>query len=513
MDRNLLLAIVLSVGVYAAWFGLVERRVARAPASQASTLESPGAPQAAPQSRPPSAPVDQPEQKPKDSPEDREELAKRSSKITLGSAQALVMAQGAALISWTEQAPLGDVELVEEPRPGFLATWTDIRFTQETKNPNRFWARRSDGLKMIKEFRPGVGEALPTLSITLVNEGARVAESADWSLSLGPGLGTIASERQENRKVWRQLALRKGEKGLAGKIEVLQPGKAPGDYRWAGIDNRYFLAALLPPEGFSLWAGQASGPPMIELKPAGPPLQPGRSISWDIPFYIGPKGHSWLKHYELGLERSIDFGYFSQLGRFIMNVLTAIHRWTGNWGWSIILLTLLLQIGLFPLTYKSLKAMSAMKKLQPELARLQQRYANDKEKYQREMMELYRKSGANPLGGCLPLLLQLPIFYALYNALRNAWELHGASWVLWIRDLSAKDPYYVLPLIMGAIMFFQNKMNPPSTDPAQAQIMTWMPVIFTFMFLNFPSGLVLYWLTNSLLSALQQMALKNRLSA
>jgi YidC/Oxa1 family membrane protein insertase len=129
-----------------------------------------------------------------------------------------------------------------------------------------------------------------------------------------------------------------------------------------------------------------------------------------------------------------------------------------------------------------------------------------------ELMEMYKKSGANPLGGCLPILVQMPIFIALFNALRNAWELHGAPWTLWVRDLSAQDPYYILPLVMGGVMFVQNKMNPPAVaDPVQAKIFTYMPLLFTFMFLNFPAGLVLYWLTNSLLSLAQQILLKNRL--
>ena len=178
------------------------------------------------------------------------------------------------------------------------------------------------------------------------------------------------------------------------------------------------------------------------------------------------------------------------------------------------MLTVVLQFVLFPLTYKQMKSMAVMKRIQPEISKLQQKYAKDQRRMQTEMMELYKKHGANPLGGCLPMLVQLPVFVALFNMLRNAWELHGAPWMFWVKDLSAHDPYYVLPLVMGGIMFFQNKLNPPaSTDPAQAKVFTYMPLIFTFMFLNFPSGLVLYWLTNSVLSVAQQLALKERFNA
>ncbi|MDE2237801.1 MAG: membrane protein insertase YidC, partial [Elusimicrobia bacterium] len=232
---------------------------------------------------------------------------------------------------------------------------------------------------------------------------------------------------------------------------------------------------------------------------------------WEVPFYIGAKGNTWLSRYNSGLERSIDFGFFAQLGRAVLFVLAKTQRATGNWGWSIILLTVAIQLIMFPLTYQSLKATSAMKRLQPQIARLQQRYAKEPQRLNSEMMELYKKNGANPLGGCLPMLVQMPVFFALYDALRNAWELHGQAWIWWIHDLSAKDPYYVLPLLMGALMFAQNKLNPAmGTDPTQKQIMLFMPIIFTVMFLRFPSGLVLYWMTNSLISTLAQLALYDR---
>ena len=197
----------------------------------------------------------------------------------------------------------------------------------------------------------------------------------------------------------------------------------------------------------------------------------------------------------------------------MLAALERINRTVGNWGWSIIVLTLALQVVLFPLTWKSLKAAAAMKNLQPEIAKLQKRYADDPQKLNAETMALYKTKGANPLGGCLPMLLQMPIFLALFNALRNSWELHGATWILWVQDLSAKDPYYVLPIVMGELMFLQSKLNPPAGDPTQQKMMMFMPLIFTFMFLNFPSGLVLYWLTNSLVSTVLQLSLKDRLEA
>ena len=330
---------------------------------------------------------------------------------------------------------------------------------------------------------------------------------------MGPGLGTIETEKKENEGIWRSIALTPEGKGLKGRIEVLKkPGRHEGPFRWVGIDNRYFLAALMPSaEHFEPVA--TATPPTLVLTAKPVTLQPGGNFTWEIPYYLGAKGHTWLSRYGMGLERSIDFGFFAQLGRAMLASLERINRTVGNWGWSIIVLTLVLQVVLFPLTWKSLKAAAAMKNLQPEIAKLQKRYADDPQKLNAETMALYKTKGANPLGGCLPMLLQMPIFLALFNALRNSWELHGAVWIFWIQDLSAKDPYYVLPIVMGGLMFLQSKLNPPAGDKTQQQMMMFMPLIFTFMFLNFPSGLVLYWLTNSLVSTILQLALKDRLEA
>ena len=155
--------------------------------------------------------------------------------------------------------------------------------------------------------------------------------------------------------------------------------------------------------------------------------------------------------------------------------------------------------------------MIIMKKVQPELQKLQQKYKNDKQRLNQEMMELYKKHGANPFGGCLPMLLQIPVFFALFTLLRNLWDLHGAPFIFWIHDLSAKDPYYVLPIVMGGIMFFQQKNSMTGGDPSQTAVMKWMPVIFTFMFLSFPSGLVLYWLTSSIIGFAQQKYIQKKM--
>jgi YidC/Oxa1 family membrane protein insertase len=333
-----------------------------------------------------------------------------------------------------------------------------------------------------------------------------------WAITAGPGLGTVASEQKENQSTTRTIGLTPESAGLKGRIETLKAGVHNGPYRWIGIDNRYFLAALMP--SFEHFQPMVSSDPSgITLTSKAISLKPGGTFTWEVPYYLGPKGHSWLSHYGVGLERAIDFGFFSQIGRMMLVALLWLHGHIGNWGWSIIVLTLALQILLMPMTYKSLKAAAAMRKVQPEVTKLQQRYKDDPTRLNTEMMALYKNAGANPLGGCLPMLAQMPIFIALYNALRNSWELHGASWMFWIHDLSAKDPFYILPVVMGGLMFLQSKLNPPAGDPTQQQMMMFMPLIFTFMFLKFPSGLVLYWLTNSLVSTIMQLALRNHLDA
>jgi len=274
------------------------------------------------------------------------------------------------------------------------------------------------------------------------------------------------------------------------------------------VDNRYFLAAVVPAPG-DFETVESSLPPQVSLRAKNVTLEPGGRREWDIPYYLGAKSQITLSRYGCELERAIDFGFFSWLARRMLQVLGRIHSWTGNWGWSIVLMTFLIQALLLPLTFKSLKAMTMMKKLQPEISRLQQKYAKDPSRLNAEMMELYKKSGANPLGGCLPLLLQMPVFISLFNALRNSWELHGAPWMFWVHDLSAKDPYRILPIVMGGVMWLQNRFNPATaSDPTQKAMMNWMPVIFTVMFMNTPAGLVLYWLTSSMISASLQMALR-----
>ncbi len=228
--------------------------------------------------------------------------------------------------------------------------------------------------------------------------------------------------------------------------------------------------------------------------------------------YIGPKYVQRLKELDPQLESVVEYGFFTFIAKPIFAGLNALYNVTGNWGWAIVILTMIIRIILFPLTFKGMMSMGKMKDLAPKLKEIQTKYKGDPQKLNIHMMDLYKKHGVNPLGGCLPMLLQIPIFFAIYRVLLNAIELKGAEWMLWIHDLSVMDPYYVLPILMGLSMFIQQKITPTTfTDELQKQIFTYLPVVFTFFFITFPAGLTLYWFINNIFSIGQQYTINGML--
>ncbi|MDI6642157.1 MAG: membrane protein insertase YidC, partial [Elusimicrobiota bacterium] len=235
--------------------------------------------------------------------------------------------------------------------------------------------------------------------------------------------------------------------------------------------------------------------------------------------YIGAKEYSKLKELHLGLENLVDFGFFASLGKLAFSTLQFFYKVTGNYGLAIIILTIIMQIILLPLSMKSFQSAKAMRVLQPKIRELQLKYKNDPKRLQTEIMYLYKSQKVNPLGGCLPMILQLPIFWALFTVLNNAYELKNAPFVLWIKDLSSPDllftigtlPIRLLPLLMGVAMLVQQKFSGAAADPSQKTFTYLMPAMFTFIFWNFPSGLVLYWLTNSVLSIATQWIIMKQL--
>ncbi|WP_299189781.1 membrane protein insertase YidC [uncultured Campylobacter sp.] len=221
--------------------------------------------------------------------------------------------------------------------------------------------------------------------------------------------------------------------------------------------------------------------------------------------YLGAKDHATLNSIDPVLTNIIEYGWFTFIARPMFKFLNWLHGYIGNWGWSIVVLTLIIRLILFPLSYKGMLSMNKLKDLAPKMKELQEKYKDDKQKLQMHMMDLYKKNGANPMGGCLPILLQIPVFFAIYRVLLNAIELKGAEWALWIHDLSLKDPYYILPIMMGILMFLQQKITPTTfTDPMQEKMMKFLPLIFTVFLAMFPAGLTLYWTINNFCSIIQQ---------
>ena len=238
---------------------------------------------------------------------------------------------------------------------------------------------------------------------------------------------------------------------------------------------------------------------------------PAASADFAAHFYAGPKDQYRLRAISPGLDLSVDYGILWMIAQPLFYFLTKIHGWLHNWGWSIMVLTLGVKILFFWLNAKAYMSMANMRRVQPKLVEIRERYADDKQKQSQEMMSLYKTEKINPLGGCLPMVVQMPVFLSLYWMLLESVELRHAPWILWIKDLSAMDPYYVLPLIMGATMFLQQKLNPPPPDPMQAKMMQYMPIMFTFFFLWFPAGLVLYYIVNNILSIAQQYIITKRI--
>lgn len=283
--------------------------------------------------------------------------------------------------------------------------------------------------------------------------------------------------------------------------------------QWAGITDKYFLTALLADQAsianVEIRKNQSGFLELIATTPSFS-VASGQSVTLSHKLFVGPKDIDILKAQGSSLEQSLDLGWFTVLAKPMLHSLKFFYTYIPNYGVGIIIITIILKIIFFPLTHKSYKSMKEMGNLQPKMAALKEKYKNDRDAMNRAVMELYRENKVNPLGGCLPMLVQIPVFFALYKALMFSIELRHAPFMLWVTDLSDKDPYYVTPIIMGATMFIQQKMTPSTMDEMQQKIMLALPVVFTFMFLTFPSGLVLYWLVNNVLTIGQQMYI-NRL--
>jgi YidC/Oxa1 family membrane protein insertase len=288
------------------------------------------------------------------------------------------------------------------------------------------------------------------------------------------------------------------------------------DVTWSAFGDKYFVDAVIAEKG-SIASVRLSHPGadavVRDISTPVLSVPPGQSASVSYSVYYGPKDLDILKAQGNRMEEVIDYGWFAPISKPLVYALKFLYKYTGNYGFAIIIITCILKLIFFPLTHKSYKSMKEMQKLQPKMAELKEKFKSDRDAMNKAVMELYKTHKVNPMGGCLPMLVQIPVFFGLYRALMYSIELRHAPFMLWIVDLSAPDPYKVTPIVMGITMFIQQKMTPSNMDPVQAKMMLALPVVFTFMFLNFPSGLVVYWLVNNVLTIAQQSYINKTVKA
>ncbi|MEC9375402.1 MAG: membrane protein insertase YidC [Pseudomonadota bacterium] len=284
---------------------------------------------------------------------------------------------------------------------------------------------------------------------------------------------------------------------------------------WVAFLQHHFLTALVPEADLDYRYEAIYKNNNLTLRTTSPAkiILSGSSDNINTSLFVGPKLQDQLKDSAPGLELTVDYGILAILASPLFWLLDKVHNYIGNWGWSIIIITLLIKLAFYKLTEASGRSMAKMRKLQPRLKSIQERYKDDRQALSQHMMDLYKREKVNPAAGCLPMLIQIPFFIAFYWVLLESVEMRQAPFALWINDLSSRDPFFVLPLLMGAAMFIQQKLNPAPPDPVQAKVMSILPIMFTFFFAFFPAGLVLYWLTNSVLSILQQWNINRRLGA
>ena len=318
----------------------------------------------------------------------------------------------------------------------------------------------------------------------------------------GPALYTAASK-------FTKIDFKKLDKGEQNYPKFADNG-------WIGMVQHHFVSVWLPKNGGkrefyakAIGNGQYSAGVIL---PEGK-LLPGSTLSFNVPLYVGPQIQKTLTALAPGLDYVVDYGWLTPIAAPIFWALQKIHAVVGNWGWSIVILTILLKLMFFPLSAKSYKSMAQMRGLAPKLQRLKELHGDDRQQLHQAMMELYKTEKVNPLGGCLPVVVQIPVFIALYWTLLGSVEMRGAPFIGWIHDLSAPDPYYILPVIMGLTMFLQARLNPAPPDPVQAKVMMIMPIAFSVFFLFFPAGLVLYWVVNNIMSISQQWVITRNYEA
>lgn len=369
--------------------------------------------------------------------------------------------------------------------------------------------KNAQGLAVVKEFVFTKGSYLITVRYRLANEGdttwkgymntqlLRSSPTEDSSSMFHVGSYTGASYSKPGQSRYKKIGFKDMTKSNLD-LDV--------DGGWIAMQQHYFLTAWVPMADSKsrFYTRAADGDYTIGAVSQPITLEPNQHDEISSRLYLGPEITSTLKNISPGLDLTVDYGWLWFISGLLFSLMKAIYSVVGNWGWSIVLVTVLIKLAFYRLSATSYKSMAGMRKLQPKLLALRERYGDDKAKISQATMEMYRQEKVNPLGGCLPIIVQIPVFIALYWVLLESVELRQAPFMLWITDLASPDPWHVLPIIMGITMLIQQRLNPAPPDPMQAKIMMFLPILFTGLFWNFPSGLVLYWIVNNTLSIMQQ---------
>ena len=415
-----------------------------------------------------------------------------------------------------QKAPMG---LIWQQRP----TWSEAEW--ELQGGNLDLQQGESGTLTLVGTMDGV-RLQRTLEFSAasyrIDENLEVLNAREHGLT-GTLSFTMASEQLAEKSRYNRTELIYFNGGLNTEDDTddLQIGIHPAEpVSWAGIGSNYFLLAAVPTSGDMDLRGKYEDNVYRVALGSQVSLAPEQDAQLSCSYYIGPKKSKQLATVPQNLQAAIQYGWFDFIAKPLIKVLKFFYSYVGNYGVAIILLTIVIKIVFWPLSQKSYKSMEKMKKLQPMMSQLKEKYGDDRQKLNEEMMRLYKTYKVNPAGGCLPMLLQIPVFIALYQGLLGAVELRHAPFIahlpftdiIWLADLSAKDPLYITPIVMGATMFLQQKMTPTPGDSTQAKIMMFMPLIFTFIFLSFPAGLVVYWLVNNVLSIAQQWMLTRKAS-
>jgi YidC/Oxa1 family membrane protein insertase len=540
MERRILIAVFLSFLVLYAYQALFVPP-APSPSSQAPA----GTPVAPPQAKPASPATPTPPPEPPAEPAAASvvgETAEREIILDTPTLSATLSNRGGRILHWRLKQYRDDrgepVDLVpsaipaDQPTPFSLRVEDDTitrtlnsalyrvigaidgRIDAQTGTPLVFEFEDASGLRVRKEFRFDPTTYVIRFTASVLANGRELNPTVQW----GPGLGDVGALSSGGSfftgnyiQPPRAIYQRDGDVERINIEALTQQPVHEGQFRFAGVDDHYFLAAAVNP-------GQAR----LEYRPVTLP-GPGeaqrqllalaitfRTAPNDVRFFYGPKQLDLLRSIDSELVWAIDFGIFGFLAVPLLGALQWIHGFVGNYGWAIVLLTVLINIVIFPLRHKSVVSMRKMQALQPQLKAIQDRYAGlkvtdpSRQKMNTEVMNLYREKGVNPASGCVPMLLQFPVLLAFYAMLSQSIELRGADFGWWIHDLSRPDPYYVIPILMAVTMFWQTKITPTTADPAQQRVMLIMPLMFTIFFLRAPSGLVIYWFVSNLWAIGQQ---------